>query len=64
MFQEDTLFPWLTILDNVLIGLKIKKELTKDNKMYAIELLKKYGLYDFINKYPSELSGGMKQRVA
>ena len=64
MLQEDALFPWLTILDNVLLGLKIKKELTKENKLYAISLLKKYGLYEFINKYPNELSGGMKQRVA
>lgn len=64
MLQEDALFPWLTILDNVLLGLKIKKELTKDNKEYALSLLKKYGLYEFINKYPSSLSGGMRQRVA
>ena len=64
MLQEDALFPWLTILDNVLLGLKIKKELNKDNKNHAIELLKKYGLYDFKDKYPGSLSGGMKQRVA
>ena len=64
MIQEDALFPWLTILDNVLIGLKIKNELNEKNKEYAIDLLKKYGLYDFKDKYPSSLSGGMKQRVA
>jgi NitT/TauT family transport system ATP-binding protein len=64
MLQEDALFPWLTILDNVLLGLKIKKELSEDNIKYAISLLKKYGLYDFKNKYPTSLSGGMKQRVA
>ena len=64
MLQEDALFPWLTILDNVLLGLKIKKELNEKNKEYAIDLLKKYGLYDFKDKYPSSLSGGMKQRVA
>lgn len=63
MLQEDALFPWLTILENVLLGLKIKKQLTKENKDYAIMLLKKYGLYEFRNKYPKELSGGMKQRV-
>ncbi len=60
MLQEDALFPWLTILDNVLLGLKIKKELNKDNKNHAIELLKKYGLYDFKVKFSGSLSGGMK----
>ena len=64
MLQEDALFSWLTILDNVLLGLKIKKELNNDNKKYVICLLKKYGLYDFKDKYPTSLSGGMKQRVA
>jgi NitT/TauT family transport system ATP-binding protein len=64
MLQEDALFPWLTILDNVLIGLKIKRELNSKSKEYALSLLKKYGLYEFKDKYPNELSGGMKQRVA
>ena len=50
MLQEDALFPWLTILENVLLGLKIKKQLTKENKDYTIMLLKKYGLYEFRNK--------------
>ena len=64
MLQEDALFPWLTILDNLLLGLKIENNLTKENIEYAKNLLKKYDLYDFINKYPKHLSGGMKQRVA
>ena len=64
MLQEDALFPWLTVLDNALLGLKIKHKLTKNNKEYVLSLLKKYDLYDFINKYPSSLSGGMKQRLA
>ncbi len=64
MLQEDALFPWLTVLDNALLGLKIKHILTKKNKDYVISLLKKYDLYDFIDKYPSSLSGGMKQRLA
>lgn len=63
MFQTDCLFPWLTILDNCLIGLKIKKELTPERKEYVINLLNNYGLKDFINSYPTSLSGGMKQRV-
>ena len=64
MFQRDNLLEWLTILDNVLIGLKIQKKLTTDCVKYAKELLIKYGLGDFIDSYPSELSGGMRQRVA
>ena len=63
MFQTDCLFPWLNILDNCLIGLKIEKKLTKDNINYVKELLKNYGLKDFMYSYPKNLSGGMKQRV-
>ncbi len=64
MLQEDALFPWLTILDNALLGLKIEKKLTESNIAYVKNLLQTYGLGDFLDKYPSELSGGMKQRVA
>jgi NitT/TauT family transport system ATP-binding protein len=64
MLQTDALFDWLTILDNCLLGLKIQKKLTKENKEYVINLLNKYGLKDFIKAYPSSLSGGMRQRVA
>ena len=64
MFQTDCLFPWLTILDNCLIGLKINNNLTEERKEYVIKLLNDYGLGDFINSYPSGLSGGMRQRVA
>ena len=64
MFQNDCLFPWLTILDNCLLGLKIKHELTTEKKNYVINLLKNYGLKDFIYSYPNNLSGGMRQRVA
>ena len=64
MLQEDCLFPWLNILDNCLLGLKIKKEITKENKEYVIKLLNDYGLHDFIYSYPNSLSGGMRQRVA
>lgn len=64
MLQKDSLFPWRTILENCLIGLEIENKLTEENKKKVINLLKKYGLYDFINKYPKALSGGMRQRVA
>ena len=64
MLQTDCLFSWLTILDNALLGLKINNMLTKDNINYVKELLNTYGLSEFIDSYPSSLSGGMKQRVA
>lgn len=64
MLQDDCLFPWLTILDNCLIGLKLTNNLSTENIDYVKELLKTYGLSDFLEKYPGSLSGGMRQRVA
>lgn len=64
MLQEDSLFDFRTILDNCLIGLEINKELTDDKKEYVLKLLKDYGLDKFKDKYPENLSGGMRQRVA
>lgn len=64
MFQEDALFPWLTVFDNCMLGLKIQKNVTEENKNYVRNLLKKYGLSSFEKSYPKELSGGMRQRVA
>lgn len=64
MLQTDCLFPWLNILDNCLIGLKLENKLTKENIEYVKYLLNTYGLKDFIYSYPNNLSGGMRQRVA
>lgn len=64
MLQEDALFEWLNVLDNCLLGLKIKNQLNQNSKRYVLELLSKYGLKDFIYSYPQNLSGGMRQRVA
>ena len=64
MLQKDALFPWKTIYENCLIGLEINHTLTEDNKKKVLDLLNTYGLSEFINKYPSSLSGGMRQRVA
>lgn len=64
MLQDDSLFFWRSILDNCLIGLEVTGKLTEENKEYVISLLKTYGLYDFKDKFPSSLSGGMRQRVA
>lgn len=64
MLQNDCLLPYLTILDNCLIGLKIRGMLNDDTRKYVFKLLKTYGLYEFMDKYPNNLSGGMRQRVA
>ena len=64
MLQNDNLFEFRTILRNCLLGLEITNELTEENKNYVLKLLKNYGLSDFINSYPENLSGGMRQRVA
>lgn len=63
MLQNDSLFEWRTVLENCLLGLEITKKLTKENKDYVINLLKTYGLGEFMDEYPSRLSGGMRQRV-
>lgn len=64
MFQKDNLFEWRTILGNVYLGLELQKKKTKENMEYVNNLLKKYNLWEFRNKYPKQLSGGMRQRVA
>lgn len=64
MLQNDTLFPWLNILDNCLLGLRIKSEVNNENIERVKKLLDTYGLKEFIFKYPRNLSGGMRQRVA
>lgn len=64
MLQVDALLPWLNILDNATIGLKITNTYTKENIDYVKSLLIKYGLKDFLDKYPDQLSGGMRQRCA
>ena len=63
MLQQDSLFPWKTVFENCMLGLEIKKERNKETEEKVINLLKKYGLYDFKDKYPKSLSGGMRQRV-
>ena len=64
MLQKDCLLDWRTIWSNTIFGLEIKGKENEENKKYVEKLLKKYNLYEFRNKYPSELSGGMRQRVA
>ena len=64
MLQHDHLFEWRNIYDNVILGLEIQNKNTPPNQKRVLTLLEKYGLYSFMGKRPSELSGGMKQRAA
>ncbi len=64
MLQRDELFPWLTIEQNTLLPLKIKKMVNEKTISKVSSLLKKYGLESFQKSYPNQLSGGMRQRAA
>ncbi len=64
IFQQYSLFPWLTVLQNVTFGLEISGGSKEENIQAAERYLKSVGLLDFKDSYPHELSGGMKQRVA
>lgn len=64
IFQDYSLFPWLNVMDNVTFGLKIAGKPDEENNARALSYLEAVGLKDFADKYPHELSGGMKQRVA
>ena len=64
MFQKDHLFNWRTIYKNITLGLELQKKNLPENISYIKELSEKYGIGDFLDRYPSQLSGGMRQRVA
>ena len=64
MLQHDELFEWRTIYHNVVLGLEIQHMMTAKTRQRAIDLLDFYGLGQFKNARPSELSGGMRQRAA
>jgi NitT/TauT family transport system ATP-binding protein len=64
VFQEAGLFPWLTVLENVTYGLILKKMPKEEAKAKALDVLKMVHLSRYVNSYPHELSGGMKQRVS
>ncbi len=64
MFQRDHLFEYRTVYRNVILGLEIKKKLNKDSLKEVERMLEAYGLSEFKDSHPSELSGGMRQRVA
>lgn len=64
VFQQYALFPWMTVLKNVMFGLNLKGIKGKEAEDIAMKYIKMVQLEDFVNHYPKELSGGMKQRVA
>ena len=64
MFQKDQLLEWRNILQNVVLGLEIQGKLNSKAYKSAENMLTNYGLGEFIYSYPSQLSGGMRQRVA
>jgi len=64
MLQRDELFPWRTIEKNIRLPLEVKKRNTPEHRKRATALAEKYGLSDFLKSYPTQLSGGMRQRAA
>ena len=64
MLQQDYLFPWKTIEENIMLGLHIRKIYDEQMKEHTLNLLKQVGLYGVEGQYPRELSGGMRQRAA
>ena len=64
VFQQYALFPWRTVLKNVMFPLEMKKTPKEEAEKIAMKYIKAVGLEGFENSYPKELSGGMKQRVA
>lgn len=64
VFQQYALFPWLTVVDNVAFGLKMKGISKTERHKTAMHFIEMVGLKGFEHKYPNALSGGMKQRVS
>jgi NitT/TauT family transport system ATP-binding protein len=63
VFQSDSLFPWRTVIDNVIFGLEIQGKPKKESVERAMEYIKLVGLHGFERNFPHELSGGMRQRA-
>jgi ABC-type nitrate/sulfonate/bicarbonate transport system ATPase subunit len=64
MLQKDLLFPWRTVIDNIILGMEVRGVSTREARAYALPFLERYGLGGFADAYPSALSGGMRQRAA
>ena len=63
VFQEPALFPWLTVMDNIVFGPKTRSQPAADYRARAAQIIEQIGLSGFEASYPAELSGGMRQRV-
>ncbi|TYP50355.1 ABC transporter ATP-binding protein [Thermosediminibacter litoriperuensis] len=64
VLQDYGLLPWKNVIENSLLGLRVKKKITKTDREYAEYLLSRMGLSGLFTRYPGELSGGQRQRVA
>lgn len=64
MPQKDQLFEWRNVYGNIMLGLEIRHQMTKENLDLAEKLMREYGLWEFRHVKPSQLSGGMRQRAA
>ncbi|MCL1881755.1 MAG: ABC transporter ATP-binding protein [Oscillospiraceae bacterium] len=64
MFQDYAVFPWMTVFQNVIFALKLRNVPKRERRERALHQLKKVGLDNALSKYPAQLSGGMKQRLA
>lgn len=63
VFQEPALFPWFSVMENVVFGPKTQKQPAAEYRRHAAQILEQVGLRGFETSYPAELSGGMRQRV-
>jgi len=64
VFQQYALFPWMTVIENVAFGLKLRGVAKKEREAVAMEYINMVGLQGFVDAYPKALSGGMRQRVS
>ena len=64
MLQRDNLLEWRTLEKNAILGLEVQHRLTEETRARTVALLQKYGLGDFLDHYPNQLSGGMRQKAA
>ncbi len=64
MLQKDLLLPWMTVIDNIVLGAILTGGASREQRAAGVALAQRYGLGEFINHYPAALSGGMRQRVA
>jgi NitT/TauT family transport system ATP-binding protein len=64
VFQEAALWPWMSVIENVMFGPLARRQMSRAQaRQAALALLRKFGLSDFADRYPSQLSGGMKRRA-